>query len=91
MTKGYVTTLRSFLILWLSTLPLAMIGKYGWGASPVLLFIAYLFLSVEKMAVEIERAGVLSTGALRFTPPTGAQHAFFSSHSPWRLGPRDRS
>ena len=55
MTKGYVTTLRSFLILWLATLPLAMLPKYGWEATPVMLFIAYLFLSIEKMAVAIEQ------------------------------------
>ena len=55
MTKGYVTTLRSFLILWLATLPLAMLPKYGWEATPVMLFISYLFLSIEKMAVAIEQ------------------------------------
>ena len=55
MTKGYVTTLRSFLILCLATLPLAIIGKFEWLATPVLAFIAFLFLNVEKMAVEIEQ------------------------------------
>jgi putative membrane protein len=55
MTKGYVTTLRSFLILWLCTLPLAIIGKFNWLATPVLAFISFLFLNVEKMAVEIEQ------------------------------------
>jgi predicted membrane chloride channel (bestrophin family) len=55
MTKGYVTTLRSFLILWLATLPLAIIGKFNWLATPVLAFISFLFLNVEKMAVEIEQ------------------------------------
>ena len=30
MVFGYVATLRSFLMLWLVTLPLALIGEYGW-------------------------------------------------------------
>ena len=55
MTKGYVTTLRSFLILFLVTLPLAIIGKFNWLATPVIAFISFLFLNVEKMAVEIEQ------------------------------------
>jgi putative membrane protein len=55
MTKGYVTTLRSFLILWLGTLPMGVIGKFGWLATPVIAFIAFLFINVEKMAVEIEQ------------------------------------
>ena len=55
MTKGYVTTLRTFLVLWLATLPMAVIGKFGWLATPVIAFIAFLFLNVEKMAVEIEQ------------------------------------
>ena len=55
MTKGYVTTLRSFLVLWLATLPIAIIGKFDWLATPVLAFISFLFLNVEKMAVEIEQ------------------------------------
>ena len=50
-----VTTLRSFLILWLATLPMSMIGEFGWLAPPALSFIAYLFLNVEQMAVEIEQ------------------------------------
>ena len=54
MTKGYVTTLRSFLILWLGTLPMAVIGRFGWLAPLVIAFIAFLFINVEKMAVEIE-------------------------------------
>lgn len=54
-TKGYVTTLRSFLILWLATLPLGIIGKFEWLATPVLAFISFLFLNIEKMAVEIEQ------------------------------------
>jgi hypothetical protein len=55
MTLGYVTTLRSFMILWLATFPLALVGEFGWMATPALGFIAYLFINVEQMAVEIEQ------------------------------------
>lgn len=30
MVFGYVATLRFFLILWLVTLPIALIGEYNW-------------------------------------------------------------
>ena len=36
MTYGYIATLRSFLVLWLGTLPLSLIGEYGWLAPPAL-------------------------------------------------------
>ena len=55
MTYGYVTTLRSFLILWLVTLSVPLIGEFGWLAIPVLSLISFLFLNVEQMAVEIEQ------------------------------------
>ena len=55
MTYGYVATLRSFLVLWLATLPLTLIGEYGWLAPPALSLIAFLFLTVEQMAIEIEQ------------------------------------
>ena len=55
MTFGYVAALRSFLMLWLVTLPLALVGEYGWLAAPILGTIALLFISIEQMAVEIEQ------------------------------------
>ena len=55
MVFGYVATLRSFLMLWLITLPLALIGEYGWIATPAMALITFLFLNVEQMAVEIEQ------------------------------------
>ena len=55
MTFGYIATLRSFLILWLCTLPLSLIGEYGWIAVPALSLITFLFLTVEQMAIEIEQ------------------------------------
>merc|ERR1719393_571743 len=55
MTLGYVTTLRSIMMLWLSTLPLCLIGEFGWLATPLIAFIAFLFINIEQMAVEIEQ------------------------------------
>jgi hypothetical protein len=50
-----VTTLRSFLLIWLATLPFVLIGHYGWVAAPALSVTAFLFLTVEQMAIEIEQ------------------------------------
>mmetsp|Transcript_73336 Transcript_73336/g.220284 ORF Transcript_73336/g.220284 Transcript_73336/m.220284 type:complete len:425 (+) Transcript_73336:43-1317(+) len=55
MVFGYVATLRFFLILWLVTLPIALVGEYNWVAPPALSMIAYLFINVEQMAIEIEQ------------------------------------
>ncbi len=55
MTFGYVATLRSFLILWMVTLPICTVGAYGWLAPPALSFLAYVFFNIEQMAIEIEQ------------------------------------
>ena len=55
MTYGYVATLRSFLVIWLGTLPLILIAEYGWIAPPALSLISFLFFTVEQMAIEIEQ------------------------------------
>ena len=55
MVYGYVAVLRSFLMLWLLTLPTALIDEYGWVAVPTLSLIAFLFLTIEQMAIEIEQ------------------------------------
>ena len=55
MTLGYVTTLRSIMMLWLATLPISLIGEFGWLATPIIAFIAFLFLNIEQMSVEIEQ------------------------------------
>ena len=55
MTYGYIATLRSFMVLWLVSLPMALVGQYGWMATPALSFISFLFLNIEQMAVEIEQ------------------------------------
>ena len=55
MTFGYVAVLRSFLVLWLCTMPVALIGEYGWLSVPIIGVIAFLFLNVEQMAIEIEQ------------------------------------
>jgi putative membrane protein len=53
MTLGYVTTVRSIMLLWLATLPVALIGEFGWLAPPIIGFVAFLFLNVEQMAIEV--------------------------------------
>ena len=55
MVFSYIATLRSFLILWLSTMSIPLIGEFGWLAVPVSSLIAFLFLNIEQMAVEIEQ------------------------------------
>ena len=55
MTFGYIAVLRSFLVLWLVTLPLSLVGEYGWLTAPILSLITYIFLTVEQMAIEIEQ------------------------------------
>ena len=49
MTFGYVATLRFFLIFWLCTLPITLVGMYHWVAPPVLSMIAFLFFNVEQV------------------------------------------
>jgi hypothetical protein len=55
VTFGYVSALRSFLVLWLITLPFVLVGEYGLVAAPAIAFIAFLFLVLEQMAIEIEQ------------------------------------
>ena len=55
MVFSYVATLRTFLMLFLFSLPMVMIGEYGWLATPGVSLIAYLFLNIEQMALEIEQ------------------------------------
>lgn len=55
MTFGYVATLRSFLMLWLATIAVPLIGEFQWMAIPVSSLIGFLFLNVEQMSVEIEQ------------------------------------
>ena len=55
MPLGYVAALRAFLVLWLGTLPLTMVGAYGHAATPAVSCIAFLFLNLENVALEIEQ------------------------------------
>ena len=54
LSHGYVTALRTVIVIWLSTLPLVMIPAYGWITVPVYALISFVFLSIESIAVEIE-------------------------------------
>jgi len=55
MTFGYVATVRTFMLLWIATLPLVMVGPLGWFAPAAVSLIAYLFINIEQMAMEIEQ------------------------------------
>jgi len=52
---GYVAALRSFLLMWLFTMPLTLIGPYGFVAVPAMGLVGFLFLNLESMAMEIEQ------------------------------------
>jgi putative membrane protein len=55
MPLGYVSALRFFLLFWLFTLPLTLIGPYGGAAIPAVAVIAFCFLNLENVAMEIEQ------------------------------------
>jgi len=55
MPLAYITALRTSLVIWLVTLPLSIVGEYGWISTAAVSLLAFLFLYMEKMAVEIEQ------------------------------------
>jgi len=52
---GYIATLRTFILLWLSTMPFTLIGPFGWVAPAAIALLSFLFLNLETMAMEIEQ------------------------------------
>ena len=52
---GYVAALRTFILIWLSTMPFTLIGPFGWLASVAIGMLSFLFLNLEQMAMEIEQ------------------------------------
>jgi putative membrane protein len=50
----YVVHLRRALILYCFTLPLALVGEFGWAAIIDTLLVAYVFFGIEEIGVEIE-------------------------------------
>ena len=51
---AYMVHLRRALIVYLVTLPVALVADFGWATVPALLLIAYILLGVEEIGVEIE-------------------------------------
>lgn len=51
---AYMVHLRRALILYLATMPLAIVKEFGWGTIPATLLVAYVMLGVEEIGVEIE-------------------------------------
>lgn len=50
----YVAHLRRALILYCFTLPLALVGSYGWATIGVVMLLSYILLGIEEIGVEIE-------------------------------------
>lgn len=51
---AYMVHLRRALIVYLATLPMALVRDFGWATVPAMLLIAYILLGVEEIGVEIE-------------------------------------
>ena len=51
---AYMVHLRRALILFLATVPLAIVKDFGWATIPATLVISYVMLGVEEIGVEIE-------------------------------------
>ncbi len=51
---AYMVHLRRALVVYLVTLPLALVREFGWATVPATLLIAYVMLGVEEIGVEIE-------------------------------------
>mmetsp|Transcript_65831 Transcript_65831/g.109401 ORF Transcript_65831/g.109401 Transcript_65831/m.109401 type:complete len:410 (-) Transcript_65831:204-1433(-) len=57
LTFGYISTLRTFLIMWVLAFPLAfadMCGGWVWEAPAVTAAVAFMMLNLEAMSIEIE-------------------------------------
>ncbi len=51
---AYMVHLRRALIIFLATMPLAIVKDFGWATIPATLLISYVMLGVEEIGVEIE-------------------------------------
>lgn len=51
---AYVVHLRRALVLYLFTLPFALLSTFQWGTIPATLLIAYILYGIEEIGVEIE-------------------------------------
>lgn len=51
---AYMVHLRRALILYLATMPLAIVKDFGWATIPATLLISYVMLGIEEIGVEIE-------------------------------------
>lgn len=51
---AYMVHLRRALIIFLATMPLAIVKDFGWATIPTTLLISYVMLGIEEIGVEIE-------------------------------------
>ena len=54
MPFGYLAQQRIFMLSWLLTYPVCIIGDYGWWTVPMMTFISFIMLKVDAIGVEIE-------------------------------------
>lgn len=54
MPVAYVLHLKRFLVLFCATLPLGLVGRFGWWTPLIVFFISYAMLGIEEIGVEIE-------------------------------------
>lgn len=54
MPYAYAVHLRRALFMFCFTLPLALVGRFAWGAVPATFLIAYILFGIEEIGVEIE-------------------------------------
>ncbi len=51
---AYALHLKRFVYVFCLTIPLALVGTFGWWTIPIDVFIAYAFIGIEEIGIEIE-------------------------------------
>ena len=64
MPFAYAVHLRRVLIVYCATLPLALVGEFGWATIPATLLISYILFGIEEIGVEIENPFGVTTNDL---------------------------
>lgn len=51
---AYVVHLRRALVIYCATLPLALVGTFGWWNLVIVYLVSYILFGIEEIGVEIE-------------------------------------
>jgi ion channel-forming bestrophin family protein len=51
---AYVVHLRRALVIYCGTLPLALLGTFGWATLPIVFLVSYILFGIDEIGVEIE-------------------------------------